>query len=69
MDVEVEAIFKDHWCVLIYTPFIRPKPDLKDQKLINYAKYILFLYLCMCMYGYVKNGQTQVKNRQKRARD
>jgi hypothetical protein len=29
----------------------------------------VFLYLCMCRYGYVKNEQKQSQNRQKRARD
>ena len=29
----------------------------------------MFLYLCMCRYGYVKNERKQSQNRQKRARD
>jgi hypothetical protein len=29
----------------------------------------VFLYLCMCRYGYEKNEQKQSQNRQKRARD
>ena len=29
----------------------------------------MFLYFCMCRYGYVKNERKQSQNRQKRARD
>ena len=29
----------------------------------------MFLYLCMCRYGYVENERKQKQNRQKRARE
>jgi hypothetical protein len=37
------------WCVLIYTPFIRPKPDLKDQKLTKICQENVCFCICVCV--------------------
>ena len=52
------------WCVLIYTPFIRPKPDQKDQKHIKNAKYLLVFVFCACAGTGYEKWTKESQNRQ-----